>query len=119
LFNQKILNAGNSALTLLIQTFPRDSWRLLWSFHHIILDGYSQLIFIKALISKDEVEPYSTTDPYEDFLTWQDNHVTVNKDAHKNFWIKLLGEAQRLSKVASLSQSFPITRQVHRKTRPT
>lgn len=72
----------------------RNSWRLLWAFHHIILDGYSQLIFIKALISKEEIEPYSTIDPYEDFLIWQDNQIAEHKDAHKNFWFKLLNEAQ-------------------------
>jgi amino acid adenylation domain-containing protein len=72
----------------------RNSWRLVWTFHHIILDGYSQLIFIKALLSKDAVEPYSITDPYEDFLIWQEKQISINEDAHKKFWIKLLNEAQ-------------------------
>ncbi len=63
-----------------------DDWRLVWTFHHILLDGRSFPPLIREAFgfydSPDAQEP-AVPRAYADFIAW---HGTLNHAASEEFW---------------------------------
>ncbi|BBH13306.1 non-ribosomal peptide synthetase [Chromobacterium haemolyticum] len=75
--------------------------QLLWSFHHLLFDGWSVPVLLRelfALYRGDELPPAI---PYRDYLAWL--HVR-GRDAAKRQWINHLAELEQPTRLAPSAQ---------------
>uniref|UniRef100_UPI00237887DD condensation domain-containing protein n=1 Tax=Chromobacterium haemolyticum TaxID=394935 RepID=UPI00237887DD len=75
--------------------------QLLWSFHHLLFDGWSVPVLLRelfALYRGDELPPAI---PYRDYLAWL--HVR-DRDAAKRQWINHLAELEQPTRLAPSAQ---------------
>ena len=79
----------------LVRTGEQD-WELIWSFHHLILDGWSLLLLLREVFAvyaelcrggKPAVEKAV---PYKDFITWQERRADRDGAATERFWRRSL-----------------------------
>ncbi len=88
-----------------IRVFKQDEtfYTAVWSFHHIILDGWSAGIIIKELfqtyeaIKKGTIPNLKPVVPYNQYIKWLDH---VDKKEAKDYWMHYLDGYER---VATLS----------------
>src|SRR5215210_9063814 len=65
------------------------SWELIWSFHHLILDGWSLLLLLREVFSvyaglcRGRKPALGKALPYKDFITWQ---ARQDGAAAERFW---------------------------------
>ncbi|HKH45888.1 MAG TPA: amino acid adenylation domain-containing protein, partial [Thermoanaerobaculia bacterium] len=65
------------------------SWELIWSFHHLILDGWSLLLLLREVFSvyaglcRGRKPAVDKAVPYKDFITWQ---ARQDGAAAERFW---------------------------------
>ena len=76
----------------------KDSWKIVWTFHHLILDGRSFSLVLKelfdiydALLQQEELPTLSPTKPYKDYIDWI---TTQNFERASEFWKKYLSGVQ-------------------------
>ncbi len=74
---------------------PNQTYHLLWTCHHILLDGWSAVAILKDLIRhydalcKNEVPILETIPSYSSYLSWQKRQ---DKEAAEAFWKKALDQ---------------------------
>ncbi|WP_212004587.1 non-ribosomal peptide synthetase [Chitinophaga sp. HK235] len=70
-----------------------DRYWLLWTFHHILLDGWSISLLVEklldtyALLATGAALPEVTEDRYEDYIRYQER---LDKDVAKSYWRRYL-----------------------------
>ncbi|PSL44170.1 non-ribosomal peptide synthase protein (TIGR01720 family)/amino acid adenylation domain-containing protein [Chitinophaga niastensis] len=75
--------------------FSDTQYHLLWSFHHILFDGWSVAILIEELLGvyellvKGGTLPPIIEDRYEDYIRYQDNR---DKEAEEEYWRSYLSD---------------------------
>src|SRR6185295_3545596 len=63
-------------LRLALQRLGADSWRLVWTFHHLLLDGWSSALLFEELLERYAAAREGRTAaverprPYRDFIAW-------------------------------------------------
>ena len=73
--------------------WSEESYYFLWSFHHILLDGWSSMIILEevmeiyAALREDRSINLPEIPAYRDLLSWQ---YQQDKEAEKSFWEKWL-----------------------------
>ncbi|WP_397324916.1 amino acid adenylation domain-containing protein [Pantoea agglomerans] len=76
---------------ILVQ-FSEREWRLVWSHHHLLLDGWSVQLLLKdffQLMAGNRTEAASR--PFSDYLTWLEGQ---SQEAARDFWQSILGDLQ-------------------------
>ncbi|WP_342755399.1 amino acid adenylation domain-containing protein [Pantoea sp. MBD-2R] len=74
---------------ILVQ-FGEREWRLVWSHHHLLLDGWSVQLLLKdffQLMAGDRAE--ATSRPFSDYLAWLERQPQARAG---DFWKSLLGD---------------------------
>ncbi len=67
-------------------------WRLLWSHHHLILDGWSRAILLKELFDLSAGRPLPPAPrPFRDYLAWMGNQ---DQRAAETYWRGYLGDVR-------------------------
>jgi amino acid adenylation domain-containing protein/non-ribosomal peptide synthase protein (TIGR01720 family) len=59
-----------------------DRHKLVWSFHHMILDGWSLPLVIRDVIRAYEKQPVPERRPYRDFIEWLLQQDQQNAESH-------------------------------------
>ena len=97
---------------------PEERWRLLWSFHHLISDGWSTPIVLRELL-----ETYGGQPPdqpafdYSTYLAWQ---KTRDRSSAEQFWRRRLEGFERPTSLDIVGSGSPTAEpatdveQVHR-----
>lgn len=83
--------------------FTTDEWRLVWTRHHLLLDGWSTARFF-ADVLRDYIEPprpqlFAATPKarYRDFIAWLAGR---DQDAERSFWLQRLAQLQQPTLIA-------------------
>ncbi len=72
-----------------------DAWRVIWSNHHIILDGWSNPILLKEIFTlyeglrNGQDIPLPRARPYRDYVAWLQKQ---DKNKAETYWRELLGD---------------------------
>ncbi len=72
-------------MRLFVARFPDDATRVLWTFHHALLDGRSFAVVLREWFAlyDNEAAPLSPARPYRDYIDWRRTLDTVAAEA---FW---------------------------------
>ncbi|WP_414148537.1 amino acid adenylation domain-containing protein [Erwinia sp. BNK-24-b] len=79
-------------MRFILVRFSEREWRLVWSHHHLLLDGWSVQLLLKdffQLMTGNRTEAASR--PFSDYLTWLEGQ---SQDAARDFWQSILGDLQ-------------------------
>ncbi|NKI69295.1 amino acid adenylation domain-containing protein [Collimonas pratensis] len=83
--------------------FTEDEWRLVWTRHHLLLDGWSTARFF-ADVLRDYIEPprpqpfaAPAKTRYRDFIAWL---AVRDQDAERSFWLQRLAQLAQPTLVA-------------------
>jgi len=74
------------------------AWRMIWTWHHLLLDGWSGPVLIEKFLNnyealvKGEAPPAGAEDRYEDFIRFTEQR---DKDAEEDYWRHYLGELRQ------------------------
>jgi amino acid adenylation domain-containing protein/non-ribosomal peptide synthase protein (TIGR01720 family) len=86
-----------AAAPLVRMTLAREAasaWRWVWTFHHLILDGWSASVVLRELLAiydalgRGAAPALETPFPYRDYIGW---HATRDPAAAEDFWRRTLG----------------------------
>ena len=95
---KRLFDIEEGPLTRLnIFLLAESTYKFIWSYHHIILDGWSLPIILNDLfsiylaIATDSAMPRITRRPYKDYIAW---YLEQDREAATNFWKGLLGDFQ-------------------------
>ncbi|GAA1402539.1 hypothetical protein GCM10009613_62690 [Pseudonocardia kongjuensis] len=72
---------------LLLVRFAADRWRLAVTTHHVLLDGWSAPLFMRAVLAAYAGDPLPPARPFRDFLAWL---TTRDDDAARTAWATAL-----------------------------
>ncbi|KAM3095973.1 amino acid adenylation domain-containing protein [Phormidesmis sp. 146-35] len=109
---------------ILLIRLTEDTYRFIWHFHHLILDGWSvPLVFQEVFATYEQLYQEQSvlappTRPYRDYITWLINQDLASAEA---FWSRMLqgfttpthfhnssANVDRASEAAILSRSFTL-----------
>ena len=82
-------------IRLNVFSLGNDCWRILWSYHHIILDGWCLSIILNDLfttymaVKAGQPLPRPARRPYRDYISW---YLKQDKAAALSFWRERLGD---------------------------
>jgi hypothetical protein len=81
-------------MRLFVAQLPCGEWRILWTFHHALLDGRSFAVVLRELFTlydaalRGEIIPVPPARPYRDYIVWRRSPDLANDEA---FWRAALG----------------------------
>ena len=93
-----------------------NSYRLLWSFHHMLLDGWSMRLILNELgeaytaLTRSEQPLLPIVKPFSEFVAWLDNRQDASE---ATFWREAVGD---FSSPNRLKAAHRHTQQGHRKS---
>ena len=112
--------ANDDLMRLTILRLPDDEYRLIWSFHHILMDGWCMSIIIREFGKlytgyRTGFQPLlSTVQPYRRYIQWLE---TRDKDRSAKYWSEYLTAFENLTtlpgKVLQPAEKQPYIREVH------
>jgi acyl carrier protein len=88
-------------LRLALFRFGEKSYRVIWSHHHLLLDGWSvglmmnELVTLYQAISRGEAAPLPSRRPYRDFINWLRQRDTTAAVAAEAYWRRVLAGFRR------------------------
>lgn len=103
-----IMNEVGWRITLL--KLKNERYRLIWNFHHIIVDGWSEIILWNELFylyeqfAKGQEPAVSKETAYIDYVAWMREHET--DDTAQNYWTEYLKDYKNTSKVLTGKESY-------------
>ncbi len=79
-------------LRLALARTGENRWRFLWSYHHMILDGWSRLVVLREVFECYRGDELAEPRAYSDFLDWLAAHS--DEEESKRYWQQELADAE-------------------------
>jgi len=90
-----------------------DHYELLWTFHHLFVDGWSTSVAVRDLLLQYErmlkgLPPKVSLAKVSDFVSWR---KTNDEESERDFWSQQLGGYRGLPKLSGIPNQFGWNRQ--------
>jgi amino acid adenylation domain-containing protein len=107
--NRKIDLFGGDLFFIKVYQLAENDYRVLFSIHHILTDGFSAGVMQRELTGlyggQDIEEPKTLHHQYRDFSSWQHNFLQSEEGSiHRSYWLKKLNGFNREIKQVSPQQ---------------